>query len=186
VYLEQQRYWVALLNLQRSWTTDEDALSILPASARDFDAPPDWPRRKAVAYLMNHLDLLRDSWRRLEDGRRLDLDLLNQGLEPLRLSLHDWGDADGLASARRAKTAAGARLETLRVASAGGGPFNAGTRFVRGTVERSLYYFAQYADHRLSDAAYPGRGRDRWQVVATAGPDGDLGILLPGKTAPEP
>ena len=185
MYLEQQRYWVALLNVERGWSSDEDALSILPASARDFASPPDWPERKALAYLMNHLGLLRDSWRRLEEGKALDAALLNQGLETLRLGLHPWGDAGSLAAARRAKADAGARLETLRVASAGGGPYNLGTRFVRGTVERSLYYFAQYADHRLSDPAYPGRSLDAWHVVAKNGSDGDLAILLPGRTVPE-
>ena len=185
MYLEQQRFWVALVNLARRWESDEDALSILPPASRDFSSPPEWPAKKAVAYLLNHLDLLRDSWRRVEEGKAPDVDLLNQGLASLHLSLHTVGDADAVAAAQRAKADAGARLETLRVSSGSGGTFNAGTKFVRGTVERSLYYFAQYVDHRLSDPAYPGRSRDRWQVVSKGGPDGELAILVPGTSIPE-
>jgi len=71
VYPEQQRYWIALLNLHRTWTSDEAALGFLPPRHRDFESTSEWPRRKALTFLLNNLELIRDSWQRLEAGEHV-------------------------------------------------------------------------------------------------------------------
>ena len=38
MYAEQQRYWISLLNLQRTWASDEAALGFLPPRYRDFES----------------------------------------------------------------------------------------------------------------------------------------------------
>ena len=149
---EQQRYWVSLLNLQRAWADDEDAYSFLPPRHRDFEHPPEWPRKKAFAYLLNNLELIRETHRRLEAGEPIDVASLNHGLEGLRLRLHPWESVAAVRLAARAKSDFGGRLETLQVTTEPAG-INPGTRYIRATVERSLSYFAQYVDHRLSDPA---------------------------------
>ena len=87
MYPGQQRYWIALLNLQRTWTDDNAAVAFIPPRHRDFSTPADWPVNKAQAYLLNNLELIRESYRRLEAGEPLDYDLLNHGLGVLDLQL---------------------------------------------------------------------------------------------------
>lgn len=176
VHLEQQRYWIALLNLQRGWSSDEAAVGFIPPRHRDFADPPGWPKRKALIYLHNNLELLRESWTRLEQGEPLDYDLLNHGLDGLRLTLHPWTDLDARDRAARAKEELGGRLESLQVRGTGG-PFNAGTEYIRASVQRSLYYFADYVDARLSDPAYPSVTPGRWHVAPAANGGGDLELV---------
>jgi hypothetical protein len=175
VHPEQQRYWVSLVNLERTWTHDEDALSIVPPRFRDFHSAPAWPREKALAFLLNNLELVRESHRRLEAGEPLDFDMLNHGLSGLTLRLRPWQSVAEAKAAARARVDLGGRLETLQVTSPQD-DLNPGTRYVRATVERSLYYFAQYVDDRLSDPAYPGVSEGRWSVVQS--PDGSGDLLL--------
>jgi len=177
VYPEQQRYWIALLNLQRTWSTDEGSVAFIPPRHRDFNTPPTWPMRKAQAYLLNNLELVRESYRRLEAGETLDYDLLNHGLNGLTLRLNPWDSMSALQAAARAKNELGGRLETLQITTDGSG-LNRGTRYVRATVQRALYYFAQYVDYRLSDPEYPGVSSDLWCVREDEGGSGDL-VLVP-------
>ena len=179
---EQQRYWVSLLNLQRAWADDEDAYSFLPPRHRDFENPPEWSRKKAFAYLLNNLELIRETHRRLEAGEALDFESLNHGLAGLRLRLHPWESLDAVKQAAQAKSDFGGRLETLQVTTDLAG-INPGTRYIRATVERSLYYFAQYVDERLSDPAYPKVSPGRWRVLVSEEAGGDLVLAGPG-TAP--
>jgi hypothetical protein len=180
VYAEQQRYWVALLNLHRTWTSDEAALTFLPPRHRDFTSSPEWPQAKAITFLLNNLELIRESHRRLEAGDALDWDLLNHGLAGLTLRLHPWESVSAWREAHRARADLGSRLETLQVtsgASAATATTNPGTRYVRATVERSLYYFAQYVDDRLADPAYPGVSPGRWRVAVREDGSGDLALM---------
>ena len=173
MYPEQQRYWVSLLNLQRTWTDDETALGFLPPRYRDFKSKPAWPERKALTFLLNNLELVRESWRRLEAGEPLEWDLLNAGLSGLTLRLQTWRSVGEVRTASRAKVDLGGRLETLQVTT-DHGDLNAGTRYIRATVERALYYFAHYVDERLSDPAYPEVTPGRWHVVPAPDGSGDL------------
>ena len=111
MHAEQQRYWIALLNLQRSWATDEAALAFVPPRSRDFTNPPDWPQKKALVYLLNALELVRVSHRRLEAGEPLDYEALNTVLEGLHLRLHPGPTSRSAARRRRPdrSTAAGSR-----------------------------------------------------------------------------
>ncbi len=177
VYPEQQRYWIALLNLQRTWQTDDGSVSFIPPRHRDFENPPAWPMRKAQAYLLNNLELIRESYRRLEAGVQLDYALLNHGLEGLTLRLNPWDSISTLRAAARAKDDLGGRLETLQITSDANG-LNPGTRYVRATIQRALYYFAQYVDYRLSDPAYPAVSSDLWCVRECESGTGDL-VLVP-------
>lgn len=176
---QQQRTWIALLNLQRSWASDEAALAIIPAAQRDFTRGVEWPERKALAYLLNTLELLRESHRRLEAGEPMDYDSLNASLSPLRLQLFPWTRLDMHRKEVEARAALGGRLDTLRVTSGREG-LNPGTAWLRDTVERCVFAFAQYADERLSDPAYPGCSAGRWRVMARAPAGGDL--VLEGPT----
>ena len=45
-----------------------------------------------------------------------------------------------------------------------GDGLNPGTKFVRNTVERALYFFAMYVDYRFSDSAYPDASPGKFQV----------------------
>lgn len=170
---QQQRTWIALLNLQRSWASDEAALAIVPPAQRDFTRGAEWPERKALAYLLNTLELLRDSHRRLEAGEPLDYDSLNASLSPLRLQLFAWTRMDTHRKEVEAREALGGRLDTLRVTSGREG-LNPGTAWLRDTVERCVFAFAQYADERLADPAYPGCSPGRWRVLESAAAGGDL------------
>jgi len=178
VNLEQQRFWVALLNLQRAWASDEAALAVLPPRHRDFTSAPDWPERKALAYLLNNLELIRENHRRLELGEPLEYDLINASLETLKLRLFAWTDLGERRRAAAARVDFGGRLETLQVTSGRDG-CNPGTRYVRATVERCLYYFAQYVDERLSDPAYPDCSPGRLRVTASSAAGGDLVLESP-------
>lgn len=183
--LEQQRFWVALLNLQRAWASDEAALTVLPPRHRDFSSAPDWPQKKALAYLLNNLELLRENHRRLEAGEPLEYDLLNASLETLKLRLFAWNDLGERRRAAGARAEFGGRLETLQVTSSRDGA-NPGTRYVRATVERCLYYFAQYVDERLADPLYPGCSPDRWRVIESEEAGGDLVLVEPALQARGP
>lgn len=181
MYAEQQRYWVALLNLQRTWSTDEAALTFIPPRHRDFTSAPEWPQAKAIAYLLNNLELVRESHRRLEAGEMIDWELLNHGLAGLTLRLFPWESLGAAREAQRARADLGSRLETLQVSSrAGSNPAaitNPGTRYIRSTVERTLYYFAQYVDDRLADPAFPGVSPGRWRVALREDGSGDLALM---------
>lgn len=178
VHSEQQRYWISLLNLQRTWECDEAALGFLPPRYRDFESSRDWPRRKALTFLLNNLELIRESYRRLEAGEKLDYDLLNNGLELLTLHLHPWQGLADVRTAARARTELGGRIETLRVTT-DRTDLNAGTRYIRATVERGLYYFAQYVDDRLADPTYPDVSPGRPHVTLAADGSGDLELVEP-------
>ena len=178
MYPEQQRFWIALLNLQRTWHTDEAAMAFIPPRHRDFTSPPNWPQAKAQAYLLNNLELLRESYRRLEAGEAIDYDLLNHGLEDLRLRLQPWLNTRELKQAARTKQELGGRLEILQVTS-DMDEYNPGTRYIRATIQRSFYYFATYVDDRLSDPAYPRVSPDRWHVAERDDGTGDLMLVEP-------
>jgi hypothetical protein len=182
VHPEQQRFWIALLNLQRTWTTDEAAMAFIPPRFRDFTTRPDWPLPRARAYLLNNLELLRDSYRRLEAGEALDYDLLNHALCDLRVRLQPWVDPAALARAARAKAELGGRLEVLQV-TADMPECNPGTRYVRATIQRAFYYFAQYVDERLSDPAYPTVSPGRPHVREREDLSGDLVLVEPASEA---
>lgn len=178
MYAEPQRFWIALLNLQRTWTSDEAAMAFIPPRFRDFTSKPDWPQAKAQAYLLNNLELIRESYRRLEAGQALDFDLLNHGLLDLQLRLQPWTDPTDLRRAARAKAELGGRLEVLQV-TADLDELNPGTRYIRATIQRSFYYFAQYVDHRLSDPLYPGLTPGRMRVRPREDGSGDLVLVEP-------
>ena len=178
MYPEQQRYWISLLNLHRTWTSDDAALGFLPPRHRDFESTQEWPKRKALTFLLNNLELIRQSYKRLEAGERLDYDLLNVGLQGLRLGLHPWRGLADIRSASSAKAELGGRLESLQVTTDHTG-LNPGTRYIRATIERSLYYFAQYVDERLSDPAYPEVTPGRWHVTPRDDGSGDLMLVGP-------
>lgn len=178
VYAEQQRFWIALLNLQRTWSSDESALAFIPPRFRDFTSRADWPQAKAQAYLLNNLELIRESYRRLEAGEALDYDLLNHGLADLVLRLQPWTNAQDLRRAARAKVELGGRLEVLQVTGTME-EANPGTRYVRATIQRAFYYFAQYVDHRLSDPAYPAASPERLHVREREDGSGDLVLVEP-------
>jgi len=181
VYPDQQRFWTALLNLQRTWASDDAAIAFIPPRFRDFESKPDWPRAKAQAYLLNNLELIRENYRRLEAGEALEFELLNHGLGDLRLRLQPWLNATDLKRAATAKAELGGRLEVLQVTS-DMHEVNAGTRYIRATIQRAFYYFAQYVDSRLSDPAYPEVSPGRMHVRVD--PIGDL--ALAGAVAGEP
>ena len=183
MYAEQQRYWIALLNLQRTWADDKAAVAFIPPRHREFSTPADWPIHKAMAYLLNNLELIRESYRRLEAGETLDYDLLNHGLEGLTLRLQPWPSVADAVAASKAKAEVGGRLETLQVRSIQAG-LNPGTRYIRATVQRSLYYFADYIDDRLSDPAYPEVSPDRWHVGQAPDGGGDLVLIPPQNERP--
>ncbi len=181
MYADQQRFWTALLNLQRTWATDDAAIAFIPPRFRDFESKPDWPRPKAQAYLLNNLELIRENYRRLEAGEPLEYELLNHGMEDLRLKLQPWTSPAELKRAATAKSELGGRLEVLQVTPAMP-DVNPGTHYVRATIQRSLYYFGLYIDSRLSDPLYPEVSPGSMHVYAD--PDGDLRLTV--ATAGEP
>lgn len=175
---EQQRFWIALLNLQRTWTNDRAALSFIPPRHRDFTSRAEWPMPKAQAYLLNNLELLRESHALLEAGKAIEFDLINHVLKDLELRLQPWPNADEVRRAAQAKAEMGGRLEVLQ-ARADDGDVNPGTRYVRATVQRSFYYFANYVDHRLSDPLYPDVSPDRARITSHVSGNGDLVFVPP-------
>ncbi len=178
MHAEQQRFWIALLNLHRTWADDDAALAFVPPRHRDFERPPDWPWPKAQAYLLNNLDLLRDSHARLEAGRPIEADSFNLVLAECSLRLRVWPRLEDLHHAVRAKAQLGSRVEALQVTS-DAAALNPGTRYVRHTLQRAFYYFALYADHRLSDPRYPEVSPERWHVPAEPDAHGDLRLVEP-------
>ena len=114
----------------------------------------------------------------------LDYDLLNHGLQGLSLQLQPWASTTDVRAAARAKEEVGGRLETLQVRSELDG-LNPGTRYIRATIQRSLYYFAQYVDARLSDPEYPGVSPDRWHIREAQDGSGDLVLVPPQSDQPE-
>ena len=176
MFPEQQRFWIALLNLQRTWTTDASAEAFIPPRHRDFETGSEWPRQKALAYLLNNLELIRDSYQLLEAGKPLEYELLNHGLEDLRLRLQPWVNPVDLKRAATAKAELGGRLEVLQV-TPDMGHVNPGTRYIRATIQRSLYYFAQYVDDRLSDPLYPEVSPGRMHVQEREDGSGELVLI---------
>ena len=178
---EQQRFWIALLNLQRTWTTDRAALSFIPPRHRDFTSRADWPQDRAQAFLLNNLELLRESHALLEGGQALEFDLINHVLEGLTLHLQPWPNTEEVQRAAQAKAELGGRLEVLQ-ARASNDEMNPGTRYIRSTVQRAFYYFAQYIDDRLSDPMYPEVSPQRWHVRLQQSGSGDLELVPPAQS----
>ena len=105
MYIEEQTYWLDLANLATSWKDDEDVARFIPERHRDFTSSPSWTRRKAFAFLVNNLDVLRNSLHRLETGRPLEYELLNNILSGCHVRLFDWGDVTAIATIRPSATA---------------------------------------------------------------------------------
>jgi len=169
MYIEEQTYWMDLANLAVSWQDDEDIARFIPERHRDFESTPQWSRRKAFAFLVNNLDVLRNSHHRLETGRTLEYELLNNILSSCRVRLFDWGDVSAIGVIRKSKESRGGRLETLQAIGERDG-LNPGSAFVKSTVERAFFYFAKYVDYRLDDPAYPDATPKRFQVRACPNP----------------
>jgi hypothetical protein len=182
VHAEQQRFWIALLNLHRSWTSDEGAQAFVPPRHRDFESRPDWPRAKAEAYLLNNLELLRESHERLEAGRLPDFEAVNLVLRDCALRLSAWPRVEDLRRAALAKREMGVRLELLQ-ATGDLETSNPGTRYIRATIQRAFYYFAQYVDHRLSDPLFPDASPGGWRVLHAEDDSGNLVLSEPGAQA---
>jgi len=180
VYDDQQRFWTALLNLQRTWSSDDAAIAFIPPRYRDFDSAPLWPWAKAQAFLLNNLELIRENYRKLEAGQVLDYDDLNHGLRDLTLRLHPWSNSRELKQAATSRVELGGRLEVLQVTSAMD-DLNPGTRYIRSTIQRAFYYFAQYVDARLADPAYPNVSPGATHVRVD-----DIGDLVVARGTPEP
>jgi hypothetical protein len=168
MYIEEQSYWMDLVNLAASWREVSQLESFIPERRRDFDSTPLWSRQRAFAYFVNNFDTLRDAHRRLETGRPLEYELLNNILSSCSLRLFDWGDPGAIPAIRKSKAGHGARLETLQAVSGHDG-LNPGSSFVRSCVERSFFYFAKYVDYRLDDPAYPDASR-KFRILACANP----------------
>lgn len=179
---EQQRFWIALLNLQRTWATDRASLAFIPPRHRDFTSHKDWPQDRAQAYLLNNLELLRESHGLLMAGKALEFELINHVLNGLTLHLQPWPNAEEVKQAAQAKAELGGRLEVLQ-ARASNEDMNPGTRYIRSTVQRAFYYFAQYIDDRLSDPLYPEVSPDRWHVRLQPTGSGDLELVPPASSA---
>jgi hypothetical protein len=169
MYIEEQTYWLDLVNLAGTWKGDEDIARFIPERHRNFESTPTWSRRKAFAFLVNNLDVLRTSHRRLETGRPLEYELLNNILESCRIRLFDWGEVASIAAIRQSKVNRGTRLETLQAVGERNG-LNPGSAYVRSTVERAFLYFARYVDYRLDDAAYPEASPRKFRVQSCPNP----------------
>ena len=164
VFIEQQRFWLDLLNARRGWKDVDSLTATVPSSQREFSTPPGWPARRAFIYLLNNVDMIRANLKNLEAGKPLDLVMLNNILSEGRLRLVDWGGIAGIGQEREAREAEGERIETLVADSVTSGQ-NPGTVYVRNLVERSVYYFAQYVDYRYSDPLYPDASPGRFKVM---------------------
>lgn len=163
MFLEQQRFWLELVNARRQWEDDSALVGYVPERHRDFESPRDWSRRRAFNYLVNNVDMLRSNHQALEAGRRLDYAMLNNILKEGELRLLEWGGLDSIRMQQQARARVGSRIETLVALSPKGG-LNRGTVFIRNTVERAVFYFAQYVDYRFADPAYPGASPGKFQV----------------------
>lgn len=180
MYADQQRFWTALLNLQRTWSSDDAAIAFIPPRHRDFDSLPLWPWAKAQAFLLNNLELIRENYRKLEGGETLDYDEINHGLADLTLRLQPWSSSRDLKQAATSRAELGGRLEVLQV-TATMEEMNPGTRYIRSTVQRAFYYFAQYVDARLADPAYPDVSPGALHVHVD-----HIGDLIVAQGTPEP
>jgi hypothetical protein len=163
MFLEQQQFWLELVNTAGEWSSERDLEEYVPEQHRDFCEPPGWSAARTHVYLLNNVDLIRANHRALEAGRRLDYDLLNNILSEGVLRLVDWGELSAIRTQQQARERVGSRIETLRAVSRKDG-LNKGSVFVRNTVERALFFFAQYVDYRFSDAAYPDASPGKFQV----------------------
>lgn len=164
MFIEQQRFWLELLNARRGFRDVDSLTAMVPSAHRDFSDPPGWPTRKAFIYLLNNADMLRANLTALEAGKPLDLTMLNNILSEGRLRLIDWGGVAGIGRERTARAAKNDRIETLVADSVTAG-LNRGTAWIRNLVERSVFYFAQYVDYRYSDPVYPDSSPGRFQVL---------------------
>ncbi len=168
MYLEEQNYWVDLLNVAATWSDDSvDIVRLVPERFRDFETLPNWSRDRATAYLRNNLESLSAAHAALESGAPIDYDSINNVIENCTLRLFDWGDPTALRAIRRSKAGRGTRLETLQASGPRDG-LNPGSGFLRSTVERAFYYFARYADHRLADPVYPESSANTLRVLRCA------------------
>jgi hypothetical protein len=179
VFFEQQSFWVELVNSRERWQDEQVLEDYVPARFRDFSDPPGWPARKAYNYLVNNVDVIRSNHRALEAGDRLDYDMLNNVLSDGVLRLVDWGSLEAIQGQQTARRRVGGRIETLVAVSRKDG-LNPGTAFVRSSVERALFFFAQYIDYRFSDPAYPDASPGKFQVKECLRPGcGSLFIRTP-------
>jgi hypothetical protein len=167
--IEGHRCWVDLLNAEAAWITDESMLKVIPDEAREFESSADWPRGKALAYLNNNAGALRLNYARLEEGLPLDPDLLNPVLESMRLGLVASPREIRIGAAGRRKTDSRGRCLHLepRIEA---DRWNRGTAAVRLLVQRAVYHFAQYIEHRFGDPAYPGASAGMFRVLRCAAP----------------
>jgi len=165
VFLEQQSFWMEMVNALPEWEDEKVLEDYVPEKHRDFSDPPGWTARKAFNFLVNNIDVIRLNHRSLEAGRRLDYDMLNNILGEGVLRLVDWGDLAAIRARQIARANVGGRLETLVAVSRKAG-VNVGTAFIQSTVERALFYFAQYVDYRFSDPSYPDASPGKFQIKA--------------------
>jgi|GEM_PF-3522067 hypothetical protein len=139
---ELSSHWVALLNAEKTWLTDEAMLSVIPESEREFSGKAEWPRERALTFLANNVSALQSNHARLEAGEPLDLDLINPVLARVSLQLV-------------AHKRAGITLASLEAGASDAG-FNRGSAALRALVHKATFHFALYADWRLADPFYPG------------------------------
>jgi hypothetical protein len=165
MFLEQQRFWMELVNAQEQWADENALISYVPERHRDFADPPGWSAKKTYNYLVNNLDVIRSNHSALEHGRRLDYEMLNNILKEGVLRLVDWGDLKAIRAQQQARSAVGGRIDTLVAVSRKEG-LNKSTIFIRNTVERALFFFAGYVDYRFADPAYPDASPGKFQIKA--------------------
>ncbi|MHC4473196.1 MAG: hypothetical protein ACYTDY_01965 [Planctomycetota bacterium] len=163
MFLEQQQFWLGLVNSASAWRSEHELEEYVPEQNRDFSDPPGWTLDRTYTFLMNNVDLIRANHKALEGGKRLDYDLLNNILSEGTLRLVDWGDMEGIRAQQRSRDRVGSRIETLVAVSRKDG-LNRGSVFVRNTVERALFYFSQYVDYRFSDTSYPDASPGKFQI----------------------
>jgi len=152
-----------LVNALPQWDSSAALEDYVPEKHRDFTDPPGWTAKKAFNFLVNNVDVIRLNHQALETGKRLDYAMLNNVLSEGVLRLVDWGDLEAIRLRRIARTNVGGRLDTLMAVSRKEG-VNPGTVFIQGTVERALFYFAQYVDYRFADPAYPDASPGKFQI----------------------
>jgi hypothetical protein len=170
VFFEQQSFWVELVNSREQWEDERILEEYVPERVRDFSDPPGWPARRAYNFLVNNVDVIRANHRALEVGGRLDYDMLNNVLSEGVLRLVDWGGLEAIRAQQASRGRVGGRIETLIAVSRKDGR-NPGTRFLQSTVERALFFFAQYVDYRFSDPAYPDASPGKFQVKECLAPN---------------
>lgn len=168
-----------LVNALPAWRDETVLADYVPEKHRNFTDPPTFSVKRAFNYLTNNIDVIRLNHHALETGGRLDYDMLNNVLREGVLRLVDWGDADAMRDRRLARTNVGGRLDTLIAVSRKDG-VNPGTAFIQSTVERALFYFAQYVDYRFADAAYPDASPGKFQIkICLAESCGKLFVRTP-------